>query len=98
MGEYSEQEQLDGEEIIDWLSRQDFSTGNIAMFGISWGGFNSLHMAMRHPPALKTIISCMSTDDIYEDDTHYMDGMNHIDAYELMMDLGNIIPGTRFQY
>jgi predicted acyl esterase len=37
-GEYSEQEQLDGEEIIDWLSRQDFSTGNIAMFGISWGG------------------------------------------------------------
>jgi hypothetical protein len=93
-GEYSEQEQLDGEEIIDWLSRQDFSTGNIAMFGISWGGFNSLHMAMRHPPALKTIISCMSTDDIYEDDTHYMDGMNHIDAYELTMDLANILPGA----
>jgi predicted acyl esterase len=93
-GEYSEQEQLDGEEVIDWLSSQDFSNGNIAMIGISWGGFNGLHMAMRHPPALKTIISCMSTDDIYEDDVHYMDGLNHIDAYELMMDLDNIIPGA----
>jgi predicted acyl esterase len=93
-GEYSEQEQLDGEEIIDWLSRQDFSNGNVAMFGISWGGFNGLHMAVRRPPALKTIISCMSTDDIYKDDVHYMDGLNHIDAYELMMDLDNIIPGA----
>jgi len=92
-GEYSVQEQLDGEVIIDWLSRQDFSNGNVAMFGISWGGFNGLHMAMRHPPALKTIISAMSTDDIYEDDVHYMDGLNHIDAYELTMDLANIIPG-----
>jgi len=93
-GEYSEQEQLDGEQIIDWLSRQDFSNGNVAMFGISWGGFNGLHMAMRKPPALKTIISAMSTDDIYEDDVHYMDGLNHIDAYELMMDLENIVPGA----
>jgi predicted acyl esterase len=93
-GEYSEQEQLDGEQIIDWLSRQDFSNGNVAMFGISWGGFNGLHMAMRRPPALKTIISAMSTDDIYEDDVHYMDGLNHIDAYELMMDLDNIVPAA----
>jgi len=93
-GEYSVQEQLDGEVIIDWLSKQDFSNGNIAMYGISWGGFNGLHMAMRHPPALKTIISAMSTDDIYEDDVHYMDGLNHIDAYELMMDIENIIPGA----
>ena len=93
-GEYSEQEQLDGLQIIDWLSRQDFSNGNVAMYGISWGGFNGLHMAMRRAPALKTIISAMSTDDIYEDDVHYMDGLNHIDAYELMMDLENIVPGA----
>ena len=93
-GEYSEQEQLDGETVIDWLSRQEFSNGNVAMLGISWGGFNGLHMAMRRVPALKTVISCMSTDDIYEDDVHYMDGLNHIDAYELTMDLANVIPAA----
>jgi predicted acyl esterase len=91
-GEYSEQEQLDGEQVIDWLSKQKFCTGKIGMFGISWGGFNSLHMAMRKPPALKTIISLMSTDDIYEDDVHFMDGIMHIDAYEIGQDLTNILP------
>ena len=36
--EYSDIELDDGEEVIDWLSRQEWSTGNIGMFGISWGG------------------------------------------------------------
>ncbi|MCJ7467248.1 MAG: CocE/NonD family hydrolase [Maribacter sp.] len=93
-GEYSEQEQLDGEQVIDWLSKQEFSTGKVGMFGISWGGFNALHMAMRHPPALKTIISLMSTDDIYQDDVHFIDGMMHIDAYEIGQDLANALPGA----
>ncbi|MGB5243399.1 MAG: CocE/NonD family hydrolase [Lutimonas sp.] len=93
-GEYSEQEQLDGVEVIDWLAKQSFSTGNIAMLGISWGGFNGLHLAMRHPPALKTVISLMSTDDIYEDDVHFMDGLMHVDAYEIGQDLSNALPGA----
>ena len=92
-GEYSEQEQQDGEVVIDWLASQPYSNGNIGMLGISWGGFNGLHMAMRHPPALKTIISLMSTDDIYQDDVHFMDGIMHLDAYELGMDVGNAVPG-----
>lgn len=93
-GEYSEQEQQDGEQVIDWLSRQPFSTGKVAMLGISWGGFNALHLAMRRPPALKTVISLMSTDDIYEDDVHFMDGIMHIDAYEIGQDLANALPGA----
>ncbi len=93
-GEYSEQEQSDGEEVIAWLSEQNFSNGNVGMFGISWGGFNALHMAMRQPPALKAIISLMSTDDIYEDDVHFIDGMMHIDAYEIGQDLTNALPGA----
>ena len=92
--EYSEQEQRDGEAVIDWLSKQDFSNGNVGMFGISWGGFNALQMAMRRPPALKAIITLMSTDDIYQDDVHFMDGMMHIDAYEIGQDLSNILPGA----
>ena len=45
--EYSDIELDDGEEIIDWLSKQEWSTGSVGMFGISWGGFNSIQMAMR---------------------------------------------------
>jgi predicted acyl esterase len=92
--EYTEQEQLDGETVIDWLSRQPFSNGNVGMFGISWGGFNSIHMAMRRPPALKAIIAIMATDDIYEDDAHFIDGMMHIDSYEVGQDVHNILPGA----
>lgn len=92
--EYTDQEQEDGEAVIDWLSKQGFSNGNVGMFGISWGGFNSLHLAMRKPPALKAIISLMSTDDLYEDDVHYIDGMLHVDAYEIGQDLANAMPGA----
>ncbi|HEY6767863.1 MAG TPA: CocE/NonD family hydrolase [Candidatus Sulfotelmatobacter sp.] len=32
--EYSEQEQLDGEQVIEWLAHQSWSNGNVGMFGI----------------------------------------------------------------
>ena len=34
--------------------------GNVGMTGISWGGFNSLQLAARRPPALKAVITLMS--------------------------------------
>ncbi len=49
--EYSDIEQKDGEVVIDWLSKQPWSNGNVGMFGISWGGFNSIQMAARKVPA-----------------------------------------------
>src|SRR3984957_6722310 len=84
--EFSEQEQLDGMEAIAWLASRPWSNGNVGMQGISWGGFNSIQMAMRHPPALKAIISVDSTDDLFHDDIHYIDGMMHADEFELGMD------------
>jgi hypothetical protein len=92
--EYSDQENDDGEAVIDWLSRQRWSNGNVGMFGISWGGFNSIHMAMRNPPALKAIIAVDATDDLYQDDVHFMDGILHIDSWEMSQDLDNARPGA----
>jgi predicted acyl esterase len=92
--EYSEIEQRDGEDVIAWLARQKWSTGNVGMFGISWGGFNSIHMAMRNPPALKAILAVDATDDLYQDDVHFMDGMLHVDSWEMMMDVANSLPGA----
>ena len=92
--EYSEIEQRDGEEVIAWLARQKWSTGKIGMFGISWGGFNSIHMAMRRPPALKAILAVDATDDLYQDDVHFMDGGMHVDSWEMGMDVSNSLPGA----
>jgi predicted acyl esterase len=85
--EYSEQEQIDGEQVISWLAHQSWSNGNVGMFGISWGGFNSLQMAMRHPPALKAILAMCATAELFHDDVHYVDGIAHVDEFELNMDL-----------
>ena len=72
--EYTEQELSDAGEAIAWLARQPWCNGRVGMIGSSWGGFNSLQVAARRPPALKAIITSCSTDDHYADDMHYMGG------------------------
>ena len=72
--EYSEQELSDGENVLSWISGQDWCDNNIGMIGISWGGFNGLQLAYRRPPALKAVVSVASTVDRYADDIHYMGG------------------------
>ncbi len=44
------------------------------MFGISWGGFNSLQIAALAPEPLKAIVTVRSTDDRYDNDVHYLGG------------------------
>ncbi|MBP2536291.1 CocE/NonD family hydrolase [Agrobacterium tumefaciens] len=73
--EYLKQEQDDALEVIDWISRQPWCSGNVGMMGKSWGGFNGLQVAARRPPALKAIITAYSTDNRYTDDIHYMGGL-----------------------
>ena len=92
--EYSEIEQEDGEKVIDWLAKQPWSNGKVGMFGISWGGFNSIQMAARNPPALKAIVAVDATEDLFQDDVHYMDGIMHLDSWEMSMDLDNARPGA----
>jgi putative CocE/NonD family hydrolase len=50
--EYHPQEQADICEVIAWLAAQEWSTGKVGMYGTSWGGFNSIQVAMERPPAL----------------------------------------------
>ena len=85
--EYSEQEQRDALEVIAWLARQPWCNGSVGMWGISWGGFNSLQIAARRPPALKAIVPLMATEDLFQDDIHYIDGLFHFDVFELEMEI-----------
>lgn len=64
------------------------------MFGISWGGFNSIQMPLRNPPALKAFIAVMATEDLYQEDVHYIDGIMHTDSWMMSNDLYNSLPGA----
>ncbi|MGJ8625049.1 MAG: CocE/NonD family hydrolase, partial [Yoonia sp.] len=72
--EYSEQELCDIEDAISWIADQPWCSGAVGMMGISWGGFNSLQVAARQPPALKAVISLCSSVDRFHDDIHYKGG------------------------
>jgi putative CocE/NonD family hydrolase len=74
LDEYLEQEQDDAIETIAWIAQQPWCDGAVGMIGYSWGGFNGLQVAARRPPALRAVISNMSTDDRYADDVHYIGG------------------------
>jgi putative CocE/NonD family hydrolase len=72
--EYVRREQDDALHIIEWLGTQSWSSGDVGMIGISWGGFNGLQVAARRPPRLKVIVTMCSTDDRYACDAHYLGG------------------------
>ncbi|WP_328319064.1 CocE/NonD family hydrolase [Streptomyces sp. NBC_00388] len=72
--EYDAQELADGVAVVNWLAGQEWCTGKVGMFGISWGGFNSLQIAALAPEPLKAIVTVCSADDRYDNDVHYMGG------------------------
>jgi putative CocE/NonD family hydrolase len=72
--EYLAQEQDDAVEAIAWIAAQPWCSGAVGMTGGSWGGFNSLQVAARRPPALKAIAAFYASDDRYADDVHYRGG------------------------
>jgi putative CocE/NonD family hydrolase len=91
-GEYSDQELEDAVEVIAWLASRPWSTGSVGMWGISWGGFNAIQVAALHaPPALQAIVAVDASDDLFHDDIHYIDGIWHLDEYEIGVDLWNAV-------
>ncbi len=94
--EYCLQEQLDGVAAIAWLAEQPWSSGSVGMFGTSYGGFNSLQVAMHRPPALKAICPMYFTDNRYTDDCHYKGGqlqmLYDVGTYGLSMVGHNMLP------
>lgn len=72
--EYDATELADGVAVVNWLAEQPWCTGKVGMFGISWGGFNSLQIAALAPEPLKAIVTVCSADDRYDNDVHYTGG------------------------
>ncbi|MFI5827483.1 CocE/NonD family hydrolase [Streptomyces sp. NPDC051578] len=72
--EYDAQELADAVAVVEWLAAQPWCTGAVGMFGIAWGGSNSLRIAALAPGALKAVVTVCSTDDRYDNDGRYMGG------------------------
>jgi hypothetical protein len=90
--EYSERELDDAVELIARLAAMPWSNGNVGMWGISWGGFNAIQVAMRRPPALKAILAVAAADNLYRDSVDFLDGAFHMDAYHLQIHHENGLP------
>ncbi|MCB0155932.1 MAG: CocE/NonD family hydrolase, partial [Anaerolineae bacterium] len=74
LDEYTAIETQDGYDTVEWLAAQPWCNGRVGMWGISYGGFTSIQVAMLQPPSLKAIVPMYATDDRYTDDVHYIGG------------------------
>ncbi|MEV7612835.1 CocE/NonD family hydrolase [Streptomyces sp. NPDC089799] len=72
--EYDARELADGAEVVEWLASRPWCTGSVGMFGVSWGGFNSLQVAALAPEPLKAVVTVCASDDRYDNDAHYAGG------------------------
>jgi uncharacterized protein len=50
------QEPRDGHDVVEWLARQPFCNGKVAMWGGSYAGFDQWATAKEFPPHLATIV------------------------------------------
>ena len=57
----------DGAEAIDFLGKQDYSTGRVAMVGKSWPGVTQLFVAAEQPQHLAAIVPGQLFSDLYRD-------------------------------
>lgn len=64
----SERTGRDGYEVIEnWIVKQPWSNGKVALHGHSWGGLTGLMIAATNPPHLKAVAVSGLFDDVYRD-------------------------------
>ncbi len=93
--EYTARETEDGADAVEWLAAQAWSNGRVAMWGISYGGFTAIQVALLGPPHLAAIVPMMATDDRYTDDIHYIGGcmtVSELSQYAVSMVAMNAMP------
>lgn len=67
LGIFSPREQQDLREVVDLLAVEDFSSGDVVMFGGSYRGISGLLAAAQQPPALRAVFSLVPFGDPYRD-------------------------------
>lgn len=60
---FNPKHKTDGYDLVDWISRQNWSNGQVGMIGVSYLGWTQWWTASQAPPALKAIAPIMSPPD-----------------------------------
>ncbi|TAL12978.1 MAG: CocE/NonD family hydrolase [Chloroflexota bacterium] len=95
MDEYTADETRDGYDAVEWLAAQAWCTGNVGMWGISYGGFTAIQVAALRPPHLRAIVPMYATDDRYLSDVHYIGGCvtaSELTQYAVSQVASNALP------
>lgn len=69
-GPFDPEEADDGVAAIAWAAAQPWCTGDVGMWGLSYGGYMSLRTASRQPPALRAILPIVGALDPETDFIH----------------------------
>lgn len=64
---YDRRHAWDAHQIIQWIAEQEWSNGNVGMFGSSFPGQTAYWTATTKPPALKAVSANLLHSDIYRD-------------------------------
>jgi len=61
---------LDGREVIEWITKQPWSNGDVGIYGHSYGGITGFMVAATNPPGLKAVSVSGLIDDLYRGITY----------------------------
>ncbi|MFI1920243.1 CocE/NonD family hydrolase [Nocardia sp. NPDC020380] len=64
---FGDREKQDAAEIIDWITQQSWSDGNVGTMGISFTAISALEATDRRPPGLKAVFAYEGSADIFDD-------------------------------
>ncbi|MFF2554512.1 CocE/NonD family hydrolase [Nocardia sp. NPDC058058] len=64
---FGQRERQDASEVIDWITRQPWSDGNVATMGTSFTGITALGAADQAPPGLKAVFAFEPSTDVFND-------------------------------
>ena len=98
LDEYTAAETRDGYDAVEWLAERPWCNGNVGMWGISYGGFTAIQVAVLRPPHLRAIAPMYATDDRYTDDVHYLGGcmtVSELSQYAVSQVAMNALPPKR---
>jgi len=57
----------DTAEVVEWAAAQPWCTGDVGIWGVSYGGMTALAAAARRPPHLRAIYAVYASDDTHRD-------------------------------
>lgn len=68
-GSFSEREQLDGKELVEWAhsTQRPWSNGRVGLYGVSYGAINQLFTAAQRPKGLRATFPIVPAGDVYRD-------------------------------